>query len=75
MKNRRRRSPCAPESFGDIGVNFCHGHCHIFYPGAALSPLLAGGTAVGLHVWKGNDLLSIFGATVFYMVLVQVVFV
>lgn len=30
--------------------------------------------AVLLHVWKGNDLLSIFGATVFYMVLVQGVF-
>ena len=36
--------------------------------------LLAGGAAVVLHLWKGNDLLSIFGATVLYMVLVQVVF-
>ena len=36
--------------------------------------LLAGGTAVGLHVWKGNDLLSIFGATGLYMVVVQAVF-
>ena len=36
--------------------------------------LLAGGTAVLLHLWKGNDLLSIFGATVLYMVLVQAVF-
>lgn len=32
------------------------------------------GTAVALHLWKGNDLLSIFGATGLYMVLVQVVF-
>ena len=30
--------------------------------------------AVLLHLWKGNDLLSIFGATAFYMVLVQGVF-
>lgn len=30
--------------------------------------------AVGLHLWKKNDLLSIFGATVLYMVLVQGVF-
>ena len=37
--------------------------------------LLAGGTAVLLHLWKGNDLLSIFGATVLYMMLVQAVFV
>ena len=36
--------------------------------------LLAGVTAVLLHLWKGNDLLSIFGATGLYMVLVQVVF-
>ena len=32
------------------------------------------GTAIALHLWKGNDLLSIFGATGLYMVLVQVVF-
>ena len=36
--------------------------------------LLAGGAAVLLQLWKGNDLLSIFGATVLYMVLVQGVF-
>ena len=28
-----------------------------------------------LHKWKGNVLLSIFGGTIFYMVLVQMVFV
>ena len=44
-------------------------------PAGWLPTLLAGGTAVGLHVWKGNDLLSIFGATVLYMMLVQAVFV
>ena len=37
--------------------------------------LLAGGAAVLLHLWKGNDLLSIFGATGLYMLLVQAVFV
>ena len=36
--------------------------------------LLASAAAVLLHLWKGNDLLSIFGATVLYMVLVQGVF-
>ena len=30
--------------------------------------------AVLLHLWKGNDLISIFGATILYMVLVQGVF-
>ena len=38
-------------------------------------PLAAGLAAVLLHIWKGNDLISIFGATIFYMVLVQAVFV
>lgn len=42
--------------------------------GGWLPTLLAGATAVLLHVWKGNDLLSIFGATGLYMVLVQGVF-
>ena len=42
--------------------------------GGWLPTLLAGVTAVLLHVWKGNDLLSIFGATGLYMVLVQTVF-
>lgn len=28
-----------------------------------------------LHLWKSNDLISIFGGTVLYMVLVQAVFV
>ena len=37
-------------------------------------PLIAGLAAVLLHLWKGNDLISIFGATVLYMVLVQGVF-
>lgn len=31
--------------------------------------------AAVLHWWKGNDLLSIFSATILYMVLIQVVFV
>ena len=43
-------------------------------PAGWVPSLLAGGAAVLLHLWKGNDLLSIFGATVLYMVLVQGVF-
>lgn len=29
---------------------------------------------VGLHLWRKNTLLSIFGGTAFYMVLVQLIF-
>ena len=43
-------------------------------PAGWVPSLLAGGAAVLLHLWKGNDLMSIFGATVLYMVLVQGVF-
>lgn len=37
--------------------------------------LLAGSVTVALHLWKHNNLLSIFGGTILYMVLVQAVFV
>ena len=43
-------------------------------PAGWVPALLASAAAVLLHLWKGNDLLSIFGATVLYMVLVQGVF-
>lgn len=36
--------------------------------------LIAVAAVVGLHVWKGNTLLSIGAGTVLYMVLVQTVF-
>ena len=42
--------------------------------GGWVPPLAASLAAVVLHVWKGNDLLSIFGATVLYMALVQGIF-
>ena len=42
--------------------------------GGWLPSLIAGVAAVMLHLWKGNELISIFGATGLYMVLVQVVF-
>ena len=43
-------------------------------PAGWVPALTAGLTATALHLWKHNDLLSIFGATVLYMVLVQGVF-
>ncbi len=38
-----------------------------------LPPLLSVALVVGLHLWRHNNLLSIFGGTVFYMALVQAV--
>ena len=43
-------------------------------PAGWIPTLLAGAAAVLLHLWKGNDLISIFGATGLYMVLVLGVF-
>ncbi len=40
-------------------------------PAGWVPTLLAGAAAVLLHLWKGNDLISIFGATGLYMILVQ----
>ncbi len=39
-----------------------------------LPELLSCGAVAGLHIWKRNTLLSIGGGTVFYMLLVQLVF-
>ncbi len=39
-----------------------------------LPELVAILAVVGLHLWKKNTLLSIFGGTAFYMVLVQLIF-
>ena len=39
-----------------------------------LPGLIAGLAVVALHVWKKNDMLSIVGGTILYMVLVQAVF-
>ena len=43
-------------------------------PAGWVPALAASGAAGALHLWKGNDLVSIFGATAFYMFLVQGVF-
>lgn len=38
-----------------------------------LPPLVSVALVVALHLWKHNNLLSIFGGTIFYMALVQAV--
>ena len=37
--------------------------------------LIASAITAFLHIWKGNTMLSIFGGTICYMVLIQMVFV
>lgn len=43
--------------------------------GGWLPQLMAVAAVVALHKWRHNTLISIFGGTIFYMLLVQVVFV
>ena len=43
-------------------------------PGGWVPQLLCVAVVGALHLWKHNNLLSIFGGTILYMVLVQTVF-
>ncbi len=43
-------------------------------PDGWVPQLLCVAVVVALHLWKHNNLLSIFGGTILYMVLVQAVF-
>lgn len=47
----------------------------LFVPAGWLPQVIAVAAVVVLHLWKHNNLLSIFGGTILYMVLVQAVFV
>ena len=44
-------------------------------PGGWLPALLSCVVVILLHLWKNNDLISIFGGTILYMILIQAVFV
>ena len=43
-------------------------------PGGWVPQLVSVAAVVILHLWRSNTLLSIFGGTILYMVLVQAVF-
>ncbi len=47
----------------------------LFSGSHGLPELLCAAVVAILHLWKGNNLLSIFGGTILYMVLIQAVFV
>ena len=57
-----------------IMIVYCMKGVTFSTPAGWVPTLLAGAAAVLLHLWKGNDLISIFGATGLYMILVQGVF-
>lgn len=55
-------------------VVYCLRNINLFSGSHGLPELLCVAIAALLHLWRRNELLSIFGSTIIYMVLVQVVF-
>ena len=55
-------------------IVYCYRGMDFARPVGWLPGLIAGTAVILLHVWKKNDMLSIVGGTIFYMVLVQAVF-
>ena len=63
-----------PYSVMAMLVIYCLKNVSLIAAPHGIPELLAIVAVVCLHLWKKNTLLSIFGSTVFYMALVQVVF-
>ena len=55
-------------------IVYCLRGVSLSTPGGWVPQLLCVAVVVALHLWKHNNLLSIFGGTILYMVLVQAVF-
>ena len=55
-------------------IVYCLKNVSFAAAGGWLPVLIAGLAVVALHLWKKNDVLSIMGGTILYMVLVQAVF-
>lgn len=62
--------------YGVMGmlVVYCLKNISLLAAPYGLPEFLAVAAVAGLHIWKRNTLLSIFGGTAFYMVLVQLIF-
>lgn len=55
-------------------IVYCYRGTTFADPSGWAPGLIAGAAVVGLHLWKKNNMLSIVGGTILYMVLVQLVF-
>ncbi len=79
---RGRKPPKAIEYLGralppamlTLLVVYCLRAMNFAAPPFGLSEIIACCVVAGLHLWRGNALISIFGGTVVYMLLVQIVF-
>ena len=64
-----------PPAMLTLLVVYCLRSINFLAPPFGLAELLACGAVTALHLWRGNALISIFGGTAVYMILVQFVFV
>ena len=63
-----------PPAIMAVLVVYCLKNISLLQAPFGAPELLACALTVILHVWKRNNLLSIAGGTIFYMILIQVVF-
>lgn len=63
-----------PYSVMAMLVIYCLKNVSLIAAPHGIPELLAIAAVVGLHLWKKSTLLSIFGGTAFYMILVQAIF-
>lgn len=67
-------SKVLPYAIMGMLVVYCLKDVHFLQSPFGIPELLGCAAVAGLHIWKRNTLLSIGGGTVFYMVLVQLIF-
>ncbi len=56
-------------------VVYCFKGVNVFAAPYGIPELIAAAFSAGIHVWRRNTLLSVFGGVILYMLLVQFVFV
>ena len=64
-----------PAAMFGMLVIYCYKNINVLSGYHGIPDFLAGALVLGLHFWKKNMFLSIAAGTIFYMILVQVVFV
>ena len=64
-----------PAAMFGMLVIYCYKNIDVLSGYHGIPDFLAGALVLGLHFWKKNMFLSIAAGTIFYMILVQAVFV
>lgn len=64
-----------PAAMFGMLVIYCYKNIDVLNGYHGLPDFLAGALVLGLHFWKKNMFLSIAAGTIFYMVLVQMIFI